>query len=191
MTKRAIAAAAALVLLAQWPVPAAAKMGDAAWGKCIWATAPQAAAEWLTLKLPQWPTPMTEANLRLGYKLAALCDDSAVTPKGRSRAPDWKTMAAALRKAKPKGSLPDAVSGAPNVFLCESRAGKDGQWFPYLYQVVRRGQLGERIAFDQYVAVVEGQSVKLPANLSVVPPAGTRTERTCRLIDDKGGLRDG
>lgn len=44
--------------------------------------------------------------------------------------------------------------------------------------------------FQQHVGNVDGQEMKLPQDLRMVPPAGKPVVRTCRDIGPKGELTD-
>jgi hypothetical protein len=185
--KLAFAAAAAAGLLAI-PGAVSAKPGDSAWAKCIWETSPHTAAAWLTGPLPKWTTSVEARESLLGYRLAATCNDAAANPLKPNNQPPWKAMAAALRKSKPKSALPAAVSGGPSIFLCESRTDLDGESIVYLYQIVRRGQMGESVAYEQHMTRAGGMVVKLPAGLRAMPE---RTSgKTCRKIGQGGELGD-
>jgi hypothetical protein len=179
-------AAAAILLLDPWSPPATAKVADAAWARCIWDSDPRGAAAWLAMPVPAWSTLVTARESLLGYRLAALCDDTRADPKKPNRMPPFKAMASALKKAKPKGALPDAVSGPPAVLLCEIRVAGSG--FVHHYQIVRRGQMGESVAFEQHMTLANGMTVKLPSGLRAMP-AG-ETSKTCRRIGPGGELSD-
>jgi hypothetical protein len=182
----AFAAAGALLLGAA--AAASAKPGDSAWAKCVWQTSPQAALAWLAMPVPKWTTPVEARESLLGYRLAATCNDLAANPLKPNNQPPWKAMAAALKKAKPKSKLPDAVSGGPNIFLCESRTELNGESIVYLYQFVRRGQMGESVAFEQHMARAGGMVVKLPAGLRAMPQKSLG--KACRKIGPGGELAD-
>jgi hypothetical protein len=182
-------AAALVLILSLWSGAAEAKVGDGAWAECVWTQAPASAAKWLMMPTPQWVTPFTEPNVLLGHKLAALCDSTSVDSKRPNRMPNWKTLAAALRKAQPKTPSAAGTEGSA-VALCQSQAEQEGETFIYLYEIVRRSAAGESVAFQQYFANVDGQTAKLPQDLRVVPPEGTEVERSCRLIGAEGELTD-
>ena len=187
MKGKLVLAAAAMLLLDPWSPPVAAKVADSAWARCVWESDPKGAGAWLAMPVPAWSTLVTARESLLGYRLAALCDDTAAEPKKPNRMPPFKAMASALRKAKPKGTLPDAVSGPPAVLLCEIRAA--GSNFVHRYQIVRRGQMGESVAFEQHMTLANGMTVKLPAGLRAM--AEGETSRTCRRIGSGGELADG
>jgi hypothetical protein len=167
--------------------PASAKAGDPAWAQCVWATAPDAAAAWLAMPRPKWMTPYSDPSVLLGHKLLATCDASVANPMKPNRMPSWGAVAAALRKAKPKAPAPSARPAQP-VALCETSTEQGGVRRVFLYEVVRQGAGGETIAFQQYYANEGDLSLKLPQDLRIVPEAGTKTKRSCRLIGDKGEL---
>jgi hypothetical protein len=190
MTKFIFSAAAAAVMCVAIPSgSASAKAGDAAWGRCVWATAPEAAEAWLVMTPPKWMTPYNDPSVLLGHKLLATCDESVANPLKPNRMPNWGSLAAALRKAKPKAPS-EARRPAQPVALCQTSAEQGGVRRVFLYEVVRRREGGETTAFQQYYANEGDLPLKLPQDLRIVPEAGTPTERSCRLIGDKGELTD-
>jgi hypothetical protein len=190
MTVRTILlSAAAAGCFALPSAPAAAKAGDQAWAQCVWATTPAAAVAWLSLPAPKWMTSYSEANVLLGHKLLATCDAAEANPLKPNRMPNWGSVAAVLRKAKPKAPAPASRAAAP-IALCQTSIDDQGTRRVFLYEVVRRGPGAESIAFQQYYANEGDLPLKLPQDLRIVPKLGTETERSCRLIGDKGELSD-
>ena len=189
MTKFILSASALMLGITIPCAPATAKAGDAAWAQCVWATAPQAAEAWLGMPRPKWMTRYDEPGVLLGHKLLATCDNSVANPMKPNRMPSWGAIAAALKKAKPKGPA-TATKPAQPVALCQTSTDQSGVRRVFLYEVVRRGEGAETIAFQQYYANEGDLPLKLPQDLRMVPEAGTKTERGCRLIGDKGDLKD-
>ncbi len=182
----AVAASVGLLLVA--PTPAAAKVGDRAWSQCIWNQAPQSAQAWLSMPLPTWQSNFTEPNLLLGHKLVALCDNGVADPRKPGRTPNWKSVAAALRRERPS-SAPIADSAAADILLCQSSIDRNGRSVTFLYEIVRRNGAHESAAFSQYYGEVQGQAVKLPQDLRVQPPASAPISRSCQLIGPNGELQ--
>jgi hypothetical protein len=181
---------AAVLLCTMIPAaPASAKAGDAAWAQCVWATVPAAAQTWLGMPRPKWMTRYDEPSVLLGHRLLATCDNAAANPLKPNRMPNWGALAAALRKGKPKAPA-FATRPAKPIALCEVSTHESGVRRVFLYEVVRRGEGAETIAFQQYYANEGDLPLKLPQDLRIVPKAGTKTERSCRLIGDRGELTD-
>jgi hypothetical protein len=187
MIKLALSLAAAALCGGIAAAPASAKVGDPAWAQCVWATSPEAASAWLAMTRPKWMTPYSDPAVLLGHKLLATCDTAAYNFKKPNRMPSWGSLAASLKAAKPK--VPAAVrKPAVPVALCQSSMDDKGVLRVFLYEVVRQGAGGESVAFQQYYAHQGDMAVKLPQDLRIVPPAGTKVERSCRQIGDKGEL---
>ncbi len=167
--------------------PALAKAGDPAWAQCVWATAPEAAEAWLAMPRAKWMTPYTDPSVLLGHKLLATCDTAAANPLKPNRMPNWGSIAAALKKARPKSAAAPR-NAAVTVLLCETSTDEAGTRRVFLYDVVRRVAGAETIAFQQYYANEGDLPLKLPQDLRMVPVAETKTERSCRQIGDKGEL---
>jgi hypothetical protein len=173
--------------------PASAKAGDKPWTACVWSQAPDSAAAWLAMPVPTWQSAYTDANVLLGHRLIALCDATAALPLKPNRMPNWKSLAASLRRSKPKAQ-PTGAAGAASPFevqLCRSSLNKDGRSFIYLYEIVRRHAGSDTVSFQQYYTEAEGQSLKLPQDLRIMPgESGGTHSRTCQQIGPKGELID-
>jgi hypothetical protein len=187
MRKLLLSAAAAVMCLGLPAGPAIAKAGDSAWAQCIWATAPEAAEAWLAMPKPKWMTPYSDAGVILGHRLLATCDGGVANPMKPNRMPNWGALAATLKKARPKGPVAARNAAVP-VLLCESSIDEGGKRRVFLYEVVRVSGGAEAVAFQQYYANEGDLQLKLPQDLRMVPQAGIKTERSCRLIGDKGEL---
>jgi hypothetical protein len=134
-------------------------------------------------------TRYNEPSVLLGHRLLATCDNAAANPMKPNRMPNWGALASALRNGKPKAPAVATKSAEP-VALCEVSTDDSGVRRVFLYEVVRRGAGAETIAFQQYYANEGDLPLKLPQDLRIVPAEGTKTERSCRLIGDKGELID-
>ena len=175
-------------LLAIPAVQADAKVGDKAWAQCVWSQAPASASKWLTMPVPTWQSSYTEPAVLLGHRLIALCDATAADPLRPNRMPKWKSLAAALRRNQPKAEAPAASGAAAEIWVCESALEKDGTAVPFLYEVVRRAGETEVVSFQQYYADAQGQALKLPQDLRIVPENASDAKRTCRAIGPEGEL---
>jgi hypothetical protein len=187
MNNAFLASVAFAVCLTVPLAPAEAKAGDPAWAQCVWASAPAAAEAWLSMPRAKWMTPYNDPGVLLGHKLLALCDTSEANPLKPNRMPNWGSVASALRKARPK-SPASASRAATPVALCETSIDEQGTRRVFLYEVVRPGSTRETIAFQQYYANEGDLALKLPQDLRILPKADAKTERSCRLIGDKGEL---
>jgi hypothetical protein len=169
--------------------PASAKAGDRAWADCVWSQAPDSAAAWLAMPIPTWQSAYTEANVLLGHRLIASCDATAALPLKPNRMPNWKSLAATLRRSKPKAQSIAAVTSHPEVLLCRSALDKGGRSFTYLYEIVRRQAGSDTISFQQFYTEAEGRSLKLPQDLRIMPgESGGTQARSCQPIGPKGEL---
>jgi hypothetical protein len=166
---------------------AIAKPGDKAWSQCVWSSAPESAHAWLAMPLPTWQSNYTEPNVLLGHRLTALCDTSSVDPLKPNRMPNWKSLAAALRREHPKQAPPSAPA-AVDVLLCRSTVEGNGEPLTFLYEIVRREGGRETVAFDQYYDRVQGQPLKLPQDLRIKPKDPSLVKRSCQVIGAKGEL---
>lgn len=119
------------------PSPTEAKVGDRAWAQCVWQQAPASADTWLTMQTPAWPSPFKGANVLLGHKLIALCDNTAIDPLKPNRMPNWKAAASALRRSKPKTSFIAAARPVTCVALCETRIDDGGKPVPFRYEITK------------------------------------------------------
>ena len=131
---------------------------------------------------PNWQTPFTSANVLLGHKLIAGCSAEAANPLRPNREPNWRALASALKRAKP-GAAP---AGAAEVLLCRSSTAKDGQSSLFLYEIVRRAGGAEVTSHRQYMTEYNGNAVKLPQDLRVVPEPGIEVTRSCDPIGSDG-----
>ena len=165
-----------------------AKVGDGAWAQCVWDSAPQSAAKWLNLPVPTWKSEELGANVLLGHRLIALCDATPADPKRTNRTPAWSSVAATLSRSRPKGDLPLAKQSQVEALLCETRIA--GDTFVFLYDVVRRAGGADTIVSQTYYGQIQGQAMKLPQDLRMLPKEGQKIERTCRIIGAEGELTD-
>ena len=183
-----VMAALGLVATANLPTPAMAKAGYRNWAQCAASQAPDSVTAWLAMPLPVWASNFTDSNVLLGHRLVALCDPTAIDPVKPNRMPSWKSLAAALRREAKTVPAPAVVP--IDVLICESSISEDGKKSTYLYEIVRRSNGTETISFQQYYGQIQGQQVKLPQDLRMLPKEGTPVARTCRLIGPKGELTD-
>lgn len=130
------------------------------------------------------------ANVLLGHKLIALCDNTAIDPLKPNRMPNWKAAASALRRSKPKTSFIAAARPVTRVALCETRIDDGGKPVSFRYEITKNVTGRDVTMFQQHVGNVDGQEMKLPQDLRMVPPAGKPVVRTCRDIGPKGELTD-
>lgn len=181
---RKVATAALVLGLIGLSAAAHSKAGDKAWSQCVWSQAPQSADAWLSMPVPTWQSGYSEANVLLGHRLIALCDASAVDPLKPGKMPNWKAIAAALRRERPK-ALPATATATAEVMLCRSSV----EELTFLYEIVRREAGRESISFQQYYDQIQGQSVKLPQGLRVLPREASLVKRSCQVIGPKGELQ--
>lgn len=188
--KKLLGVTLAVTMAAAWPANAEAKVGDSAWARCAWDQAPASSAKWLTMPVPTWTSPFTGASSLLGFRLIALCDQTSADPKRPNRAPNWKSVAAALKRSRPK--TPRAADAAPSAVaaLCKSTVEEGGRTSLFLYEVVRRLGGRQTTIFQQYFTSAGGQPVKLPQDLRILPPPGAKVARNCQSIGAEGELVD-
>lgn len=188
---RLLSSSLLIIALASAAAPAETKVGDKVWTQCVWKQAPVAADKWLSMPLPTWQSPVRGANVLLGHKLIALCDDTASNPLKPNRTPNWKDVSAALRRGKPKTAEAMRAGPATRVVLCESRIVDGAKPAPFLYEISKTVAGRDVAMFQQYVGNINGEAVKLPQDLRIMPSPGKAVERTCRTITDEGELTDG
>jgi hypothetical protein len=179
-----LAATATAAFLATVPAQAQ-NAGDKAWAACVWTNAPVSATNWLIKPLPTWATQITAPEEALGHRLIAICGDKPADETRPSRMPKWKSIAAALKSAKP-AQPGTADSDATKVELCSHSA----VGAIYLYDVVRiRGGV-RTIAYQQYYTQNAGRPVRMPQDLRVKPFAESKITDQCQTIGSDGRLID-
>ena len=169
--------------------PVAAKVGDRAWATCVWQTAPVSAANWLKMSPPGWQDPFEGAASLLGLRLSALCGTPAAIELKPNRYYNFKQLASALRSSAPKSALGDE-RGEAITELCRSEIEADGKPFTYRYDVVRVDGVVRTTTFQQYYSEADGQSLRLPQDLRILPKPEQKVTSTCRRIASNGTLID-
>lgn len=188
MRRTFVCTALAAVILGSLPSSIEARVGDKTWTQCVWQQASASADAWLAMPVPAWASSATDANVLLGHKLIALCDSTALNPLKPNRMPNWKSISASLRRARPKMVVSSAPAPTTRVSLCTSQVSEDAQPVPFLYEIVEVDGGRDVVAFQQYVGDINGTIMKLPQDLRMVPKADKAVTRTCREIGPTGEL---
>lgn len=195
-----------------------AKVGDKAWTSCVWNIAPVSASTWLKMESPTWNENMDSASERLGFRIFAICNIDAVDQGKPNRMPNWNSLRATLKSAKPKtdtqlASVLDQIETADvQTKFCEHFVLGDSSRSLYLTDVVRAHKGVSTVVFQQYfskigdgsLAVSDGKGravsfefagvpaggskLRMPQELKVTPSVDAKTETICKNIDSSGAL---
>jgi len=167
--------------------PAAAKPGDKAWATCVWQTAPASAAAWLTMTPPDWQVPFETPASLLGYRLSALCGTDVVDERKPNRFSSFAKLAGVLKSARP-ATPGNSDRDDARVELCRSQLADGDRLFTYRYDVVRVEAATRVTTFQQYYDDLDGQAVRLPQDLRIVPKADQKVTTLCQQIGPDGLL---
>ena len=176
---------AAMAMLAS--TPAIAKPGDAVWVKCAWQTAPVSADNWLNMPVPNWQTDMEAANSALALRLLAVCATEAPNDLKPNRTPNWKQIASALKKARPKAVSSQDASDV-KALMCKSTATTDSIVEQFKTSIEKEAGDARLRVFEQYYTFHDGKRLVLPQDLRSVPPKDAKIDVSCQQIGSDGSL---
>jgi hypothetical protein len=169
-------------------VPAEARVGDREWARCVWERAPVSAQNWIGMETPRWQDNMASRSELLGFRVVAMCTDEAADETRPNRMPNWSGLKSALRSVRPR-ELGTVDAETPTVELCQHWARDGDRDTLFRVDVVHRNGDRRVTVFQQYFSDHEGQSVRLPRDLRMMPPAGAQTSTECRQITNSGELQ--
>jgi hypothetical protein len=175
------------VALAAMPFTSEARVGDREWARCVWETAPNSAHNWIAMPTPRWQDNMATPAERLGHRVIAVCHQEAADERRPNRNPRWDALKSALRSARPREfGAPSA--NAPVVELCRNTVRDGGSESIFRIDIVRVSGDQRVTIFQQHFGDHQGQPLRLPQDLRMVPPAGAETLAECWPISENGEL---